>query len=187
MDEAGPLNGKIPPTLTSAAVTPGASAANAGDPSAKANAHASFHFLNILISPSDLPIGAGCSNCNVASWASSIAAAATDVCTKLAVAFSNTNELIGSRIEHIAEQFPTGAVPALKTHLRPKHIVRRTGVHFDVGQSGRKHHIPQRLGLPENVGARQIIAALFQDLLKQDALLIAGQIARVRDVRSRQI
>src|SRR5207237_1510927 len=86
--------------------------------------------------------------------------------------FSNTNQLIGSRVEHIAEQFPTGAVPALKTHLRPNHVARQTGVHFDVGQGGRKHHIPQRFGLPENVAARQIIAALFQDLLKLDALLI---------------
>src|SRR5450631_2851547 len=57
MDEAGPLKGNMPPTLTSVGVTPGLSAANADDPSAIANAHAIFNAMNIALS-SDLPASA---------------------------------------------------------------------------------------------------------------------------------
>jgi len=58
MDEAGPLKGNMPPTLTSVGVTPGLSAAKAADdPSAIANAHAIFNAPNIAL-PSDLPASA---------------------------------------------------------------------------------------------------------------------------------
>ncbi len=58
MDEAGPLKGNMPPTLTSVGVTPELSAAKAADdPTAIANAHPIFHALNIAL-PSDLPTSA---------------------------------------------------------------------------------------------------------------------------------
>src|SRR5260221_14705756 len=57
MDDAGPLKGNMPPTLTSVGVTPGLSAANADDPTAITNAHPIFNALNLALS-SDLPASA---------------------------------------------------------------------------------------------------------------------------------
>src|SRR2546429_2387271 len=89
---------------------------------------------------------------------------------------------LGRGVENVTEQFPAGAVPALETHLRPDHVVLRAGVHLDSRQGGGTLDVLQRLGLAQNICTRQILAALLQDLLEQNALLIAGQIARVRNV-----
>src|SRR4051794_21575465 len=47
IDDAGPLNGKTPPILISVAVTPGASAANAGADSASNSVNANFDLPNM--------------------------------------------------------------------------------------------------------------------------------------------
>src|SRR5690348_2248539 len=47
MDDAGPLKGKIPPTLISVAVTPGVSAAKADVASARVSAQLNVNALNI--------------------------------------------------------------------------------------------------------------------------------------------
>src|SRR5450432_3028890 len=64
-------------------------------------------------------------------------------------------------VEHFAELVPAGAIPALQLHLGPDHIAGRAGVDLDAGQRGRQHEIPQALGLRRDIGARQIVAALF--------------------------
>ena len=52
IDEAGPLNGKIPPIFISDGVTPGGSAANAVDPSANSiSAKVGLKYLSTVSSP----------------------------------------------------------------------------------------------------------------------------------------
>jgi hypothetical protein len=75
----------------------------------------------------------------------------------------------------------------LQLHLGPDHIAGRPGVDLDAGQRGRNHEIPERFGLRRNVGARQVVAALPEDLLEHHALLIAGQVAVVGDVGARKV
>src|SRR5260370_38671088 len=53
IEDGGPLKGNTPPILISVAVTPGASAANAVEPSAKIKAQPIFNFSNILAPPSN--------------------------------------------------------------------------------------------------------------------------------------
>src|SRR6476620_12248722 len=83
---------------------------------------------------------------------------------------------LGPHVEHFAELLPVAAVPALQLQLRPDHVAGRAGIDRDARHGGRKHEILQVLGLLDDVFTRQIIAALLEDLLEDQTLLITGQI-----------
>src|SRR6476661_813743 len=90
-------------------------------------------------------------------------------------------------VEHFAELLPIRAAPALQLQLRPDHVAGRAGIDRDARHRGRKHEILQVFGLLDDILAGKVIAALLEDLLEDQALLIAGQIVRISDVRPRQI
>src|ERR1700757_4456461 len=68
IDDAGPLKGKIPPTLISVAVTPGVSAAKADVASARVSAPAAASALNIGLSSFAVSATAACPKARLSCW-----------------------------------------------------------------------------------------------------------------------
>src|SRR5262249_41967656 len=95
--------------------------------------------------------------------------------------------LLRSSVENLTELLPTRPRPSLQLQLGPDHVIAGAGVDPDAGQCSRQYKVLQRFRLFDDVVAREIVAALLEDLFQQHALLIAGEIAGVGDVGAGQI
>src|SRR5260370_4727934 len=84
--------------------------------------------------------------------------------------------LLRARVENFTELLPACAGPSLELQLRPDHVVAVAGVDADAGQHGRQRDVLQRFRLLDDVVARKIVAALLEDLLQYQALLLPRQL-----------
>src|SRR3954462_11492381 len=67
-------------------------------------------------------------------------------------------------VDDVAEQSPRLAIELHQLHLLDREEIIRAGIHLDPGQ----HHLGREIlevgGLPHHVFARQVVAALFENL-----------------------
>src|SRR6476659_8623887 len=85
----------------------------------------------------------------------------------------------GTCVQNPAERLPTAATPLLQLHLAPDHVAGRGGIDLDARKRRGKRDTAQRLRLLDDVFSRKVVAALLEDLFKDHALHVAGEVAGV--------